>query len=355
MALAVREDVPLGPLTTLELGGQARYFVDAPDEATLGRAILWGTERAQPVFILGGGSNLVVVDAGFAGLVIRMQTRGVSFDGLRVTAAAGEGWDDLVAQTVARGLCGMECLSGIPGTVGAAPIQNVGAYGQDVSDTLESVRVRDRLSGEVLNLAASQCGFGYRQSLFKRVPDRYIILSATFVLHAGPPEAPRYAELTAALGHRSSVGEVRASVLELRRKKSMLFDPDDENRRSAGSFFMNPVVTRATADRVQKIALEQGLIRDPSQMPQYSGGDDQVKLAAAWLVERSGFAKGFRRGAVGLSSRHALALVHHGGGNTTALLALARDIRTKVETQFAIRLIAEPVVLGACGPDVLEG
>ncbi len=355
MALALREDVPLGPLTTLELGGPARYFIDVPDEPTLARAILWGSERKVAVFILGGGSNLVVLDAGFPGLVLRMHNRGVSFDGVRVTAEAGENWDNLVAQSVARGLCGLECLSGIPGTVGAAPIQNVGAYGQEVADVLESVRVRDRSTGDVLNLAASACGFGYRQSLFKQLPDRYIVLSVTFVLKMGPPSASRYAELTAAVGAKSSVGEIRAAVLDLRRKKSMLIDPDDENRRSAGSFFMNPVVNRTEADRVLKIAMEKGLIRDPSEMPQYPHDADQVKLAAAWLVERSGFLRGFRRGAVGVSSRHALALVHHGGGTTSALLALARDMRTKVESQFAIRLQPEPVVLGAQGSDVLQG
>jgi UDP-N-acetylmuramate dehydrogenase len=274
---------------------------------------------------------------------------------------------------VAEGWAGLECLAGIPGTVGATPIQNVGAYGQEIADTLRSVRVVDRLSGEVRSLPGRELAFGYRSSRLRRDPDRYLVLGVTFGLVAGGSATVRYGELARALGvaadgdpaalaaARPPLAAVRAAVLELRRGKSMVLDvPDDPNRRSVGSFFVNPVVGEAEARQVERRARATGLLAADEQLPSYpvapgvgaSISTPQVKLAAAWLIERSGFGKGFRRGAVGISSRHALALVHHGGGSTAELLALAADIQAAVRERFGVLLRPEPVPLGPAGfPD----
>jgi UDP-N-acetylmuramate dehydrogenase len=351
LPLAVRSDVPLAPLTTLELGGPARYFVRAEDEATVVEALRWAEERGLAMFLLGGGSNLVVGDAGFDGLVVQVAPDGLEFRSggseVLVVAGAGQPWDALVAEAVARDLAGVECLAGIPGLVGATPIQNVGAYGQEVSETIRSVRALDRLTGTISELPPEACGFGYRDSAFKRAPDRHVVLAVTFALRPGGEPALRYPELRDALaGHRPSLAQVRETVLALRRRKSMVIDPADENRRSAGSFFMNPVVPPALADRVVGQALAEGLATAAVQVPRFPAAGGQVKLAAGWLIERAGLARGHRRGPVGISSRHALALVHHGGGTTAELLALAREVRDTVEARFGVRLVPEPTLLG---------
>jgi UDP-N-acetylmuramate dehydrogenase len=345
--VAIATGVPLAPLTTLELGGSAQFFAEATDEATVAEGLRWAAARGVPVFVLGGGSNLVVGDAGFDGLVLRVAPRGLTFSGAEVLEArAGEPWDEVVAAAVARDLAGLECLSGIPGLTGATPIQNVGAYGQEVAETIRSVRVLERHTLTVKELPPAACGFGYRDSAFKRAPDEHVVLSVTFALRPGGPPTLRYAELRDAVAPGSSLAEVRDAVVALRRKKSMVLDPADPNRRSAGSFFMNPVVSERDANRVAAQAVGEGLIARAEDMPRYPAGD-RVKLAAGWLIERSGLAKGLRRGPVGISTRHALALVHHGGGQTRDLLALARHIRDTVYTQFAIRLVPEPVFLNA--------
>ena len=346
MPLTIVDDAPLAPLTTLELGGPARRLVEAPDEAAVVEAVRLGDERGLPVLILGGGSNLVVSDAGFDGLVVRIASRGRSFVAhggeVRLEAQAGEPWDDLVADAVARGLGGLECLSGIPGLAGATPIQNVGAYGQEVSETIRAVRALDRREGRVVELAPAACGFGYRDSAFKREPDRYAVLAVAFGLRPGAAPRLRYRELEDALGARPAptLADARAAVLALRGAKSMVIDPRDPNRRSVGSFFMNPIVPAAEAARIAAQAA-------PAEMPRFPAGPGLVKVPAAWLIERAGVSKGFRRGAVGVSSRHALALVHHGGGTTTALLALAREIREAVRARFGVVLVPEPVLVGA--------
>jgi UDP-N-acetylmuramate dehydrogenase len=354
VALVVAADVALAPLTTLELGGPARFFARAEDEAAVAEGLRWAAARGLPVFVLGGGSNLVVGDAGWDGLVLQVAPRGRTYapagGETLLTAGAGEPWDEVVAETVARDLAGLECLSGIPGLVGATPIQNVGAYGQEVSETIRRVRVLDRRTLAVADLPPEACGFGYRDSAFKRAPDRHVVLAVTFALRPGGAPAIRYAELRAALTTPPAVptlAEVRATILALRRRKSMVIDPADENRRSAGSFFMNPVVPATEADRVTDQAVREGLVADPSQVPRFPAGEGQVKLAAGWLIERAGIAKGHRRGPVGVSTRHALALVHHGAGRTADLLALAREVRAAVEGKFGIRLVPEPVLLGA--------
>ncbi len=358
--LVVARDVPLAPLTTLELGGPARFFVEAFDTTTLIAGLRWARARGLPSFVLGGGSNLVVADAGYDGLVIRVRARGLSFlaasnGEVLVEAQAGQPWDDLVADVVARNLGGVECLSGIPGLAGATPIQNVGAYGQEVSDTVRSVKVIDRATLEMIDLLPSACAFGYRDSVFRRHPERHVVASVTFGLRPGAAPRIRYPELAAALAPLASpsLGDMRDAVLALRRRKSMVIDPADDNRRSVGSFFTNPIVTRDDARALCDRLLREGIIAAPGELPQFPAAGDGVKLSAGWLIERAGIAKGLREGAVGVSSKHALALVHHGGGTTAALLALAARVRRAVFDRFGITLLPEPVFLGAISVDAL--
>jgi UDP-N-acetylmuramate dehydrogenase len=351
---AILNDVPLAPLTTFELGGPARHYCRAASVEDAMGALGWAQERALPVFVLGGGSNLVVGDEGFPGLVLQLATRGVeiSQDGL-LCAQAGEPWDDVVAAAVARDLGGIECLSGIPGVVGATPIQNVGAYGQEVADTIHSVRVLDRRGLKVSERSAAECGFGYRQSVWKREADAPIVLSVTFALRPGGRPKVLHKELAAALAQRSSpsLPEIRQTVLDVRRRKSMVYDPADPNRRSAGSFFTNPVVDRATAERIVEQALREGLVRAAEEVPRYAQPNGEVKLAAGWLVERAGIHRGMRMGPVGVSPQHALALVHHGGGTTADLLRLAVHVRDTVKNRFGVTLFPEPVFLGTTWPN----
>ena len=353
MSLEIADQTPLAPLTTLELGGPARHLATVADEAGALEALRWAAARSLPVFVLGGGSNVVVSDAGFPGLVIRIALRGVAFEsaGDRVHArvAAGEPWDGVVAETVQRGLAGLECLSGIPGLSGATPIQNVGAYGQDVAETIVSVRAVDRQTLDVVELPAAACGFGYRDSAFKHAPDRWLVLGVTFALRADGVPTVRYPELAKALaahGGAPTLAGVRDTVIALRRAKSMVIDPADPNRRSVGSFFMNPVVGAAEADRVVAQLVAEGIVTDAAAVPRFPAGAGEVKLSAAWLIERAGLTRGLRAGAVGISSRHTLALVHHGGGTTRELLALADRVRDTVERRFGVRLQREPVLLG---------
>jgi UDP-N-acetylmuramate dehydrogenase len=328
--------------TTLRLGGPARAWVRATTEAEL-TAALSGADG--PVLVLGGGSNLVVADAGFAGTVVEVATRGVQVDvedddptcgGVVVTVAAGESWDALVAAAVERGWVGVEALAGIPGLVGATPIQNVGAYGQDVSQTVARVRVWDRVLKGVRTFANADCGFGYRTSRFKKDPDRHVVLDVTFQLRQGVLGAPvEYAELARALGvelgQRAPLADVRGAVLELRRGKGMVLDAEDHDTWSAGSFVTNPVVDAADV---------------PDGAPAWPQPDGRVKVSAAWLIEQAGFHKGYAAGPVGLSTKHTLALTNRGGATTEQLLALARELRDGVEAAHGIRLVNEPVLVG---------
>jgi UDP-N-acetylmuramate dehydrogenase len=320
------------------LGGPARYLVEARDEATARAACVWAREHRVPIRILGGGSNLVIDDAGVDALVLHVDLRGVE------TRAAGESWDDLVQHTVARGWAGLECLSGIPGLVGATPIQNVGAYGQEVSDTVTAVRALDRARDEVVTLPGRECGFTYRDSRFKSGElDRWIVLAVTYRLRPGGAPTIKYEELAKHLAGRGltapSLAEVRESVLAIRRAKSMVIDPADPNRRSCGSFFMNPIVTAAQADTVAARA------REPA-MPRWPQPDGRVKLSAAWLIERAGFKKGERGGDVGLSTRHTLAIVCHDGARARDVVAFASRIRNAVADRYDVRLVPEPMLWG---------
>jgi len=347
------EHVPLAPHCTLRVGGAARYFVEAADEAAVLAAVEWAAARDLPVHVLGGGSNLVIADEGVDGLVLKIALRGVTArevaGAVEVTAAAGEPWDALVRHTVERGWAGLECLSGIPGLVGATPIQNVGAYGQEVSDTLTAVRALDRERRRVVALGPAKCGFGYRDSLFKsRAPGRYVVLAATYRLAPGGASNLGYADIARELEARGvgrpSLAEVREAVLRVRRSKSMVLDPGDPNARSCGSFFLNPLVDAAALAGLEARAA--GLA-----MPRWPEPDGRVKLSAAWLIERAGFRRGQTEGPVGLSTRHTLAIVCHDGARARDVVAFARRVRAGVEARFGVRLRPEPVFWGTLSLD----
>jgi UDP-N-acetylmuramate dehydrogenase len=341
-----RELVELAPRTTLGVGGAARFFVDAADATSAGEALAWAKRRGIPTRILGGGSNVVISDDGFDGLVLQPALRDRSFreahTGIELDVGAGELWDDVVRDSVERGLSGIECLSGIPGWAGATPIQNVGAYGQEVAETIVRVEVLDRATLEVSALSSSECRFRYRDSFFKsEEPDRFVVLSVCFRLEKNPPNRAHYAELQKYLDEhgieRPGPTALREAVLVLRGRKSMLYEPKDENGRSCGSLFTNPIVGQELAANVEQIA-------GSGAMPRYPQPDGRVKLAAAWLIERAGFSKGQRVGPVGLSTKHALAIVAHDGARAKDVLAFAEMIRAGVRERFGIELVNEPVV-----------
>jgi UDP-N-acetylmuramate dehydrogenase len=328
-----RTDIRFADLTTLRLGGPAERFVDALTE---GEAVAAVSSATGPLLVMSGGSNLVVGDEGFAGTVVRIASRGITVEAGRVTVAAGEPWDTFVASCVEEGLAGIECLSGIPGSAGATPIQNVGAYGQEVSQTIVSVRVFDRDREAVATLSPADCRFGYRTSALKG-SDRYVVLAVTFALERSEQAGTvRYAELARAVSDRPSLREVRDAVLALRRRKGMVIDPEDPDSVSAGSFFVNPILT---AEDFASLAARY----DP---PSWSEPDGHVKTSAAWLIEHAGFARGYGNGKVGISSKHTLALVNRGGATTADLLALARELRDGVRQQFGVELQVEPTLVG---------
>lgn len=351
----LEENVVLAPRTTLGLGGPARWFVTAQSVDELERAYHWAGQQNLPVLVLAGGSNMVVSDDGFDGLVIDLQIRGVdvvSTNGsLRVRVAAGEVWDEFVATAVANRWAGIECLSGIPGRVGATPIQNVGAYGQEVSETIMEVEAWDTRDRRVVIFTRDECDFGYRMSRFKGVDaSRYVILSVTFELTPGGAATLRYPELQrkvaeVAGGSEPSLEQVREVVLAIRGGKGMVVDPGDPDSRSAGSFFMNPIVDTRTAERVRARAREAGVIERDDEMPAFPAPDDHVKLSAAWLIERAGFRKGEEYGGVGISTKHTLALVNR-GGTTAELLALVRTIQDRVRERFGVDIHPEPNLIG---------
>ena len=342
----------LADYTTIGLGGPARDFVRAGTTQELLEAVRAADARGEPVLILGGGSNLVVADEGFCGTVVQVATRGIHLDHGLVTVAAGEDWDAVVARSVAEGLAGLECLSGIPGLVGATPIQNVGAYGQEVSQTIAQVRVYDRTTGEILNIPNEQCGFGYRTSKFKVAqpgsPLAPVILSVSFKLAVQTRSAPvRYPELATALGvgDQAESTEVRAAVIELRQRKGMVIDPADPDTRSVGSFFVNPVLDGAALAAVEAAA--RARCGPQTRVPRFDAGDGRVKVPAAWLIERAGFGKCYRSGdGARISAKHTLALVNPGSASTAGLIALAREIRDGVRDTFGVSLTAEPVLVG---------
>ena len=332
---------PLAELTTLRLGGPAARLVEAATEEEVVAAVRRGDE---PLLVLAGGSNVVVADEGWPGTVLLIVTRGIERDGVRLTVQAGEPWDPFVARCVAEDLAGLECLSGIPGSTGATPIQNVGAYGQEVSETIASVRVLDRESDRVEDLPPQACGFTYRSSVFKRAPGRWVVLSVTFALDGSPYSRPiRYPELARALGVQTGatapLGDVRAAVLALRRDKGMVIDEADPESVSAGSFFTNPVLDEAAFARLRE--------RAGPGLPAFPQADGTVKTSAAWLIEHAGFARGHGDPlTIAISSKHTLALTNRGAGTTTDLVALAREIAAGVHEAFGVDLHPEPVFVG---------
>jgi UDP-N-acetylmuramate dehydrogenase len=350
--LNISENVPLAPLTTLGVGGPARFFVEATTDDNLVEAVAWARARGLPIFALGGGSNLVVADSGFAGLVIRIAIRGVNLrragDEVVVEAGAGEDWDPLVATCVAGDYAGFECLSGIPGRVGATPIQNVGAYGQEISESFVSLEALDLADARLVHITGSECGFGYRTSRFKSGErDRFIITRVSYRLRTGAPPTVRYEELSRYLSEagqaKPTLTSVRNAVLTIRRRKAMVLDPAEPDSRSVGSFFVNPVLTADELERVRAII---GAATPAEAMPVFPLVDGRVKVSAAWLIERAGFHRGFGHGSAAISHRHSLAIVNRGGATAAEVVALAEQIKKAVAESFGVSLTPEPVFVG---------
>jgi len=342
----IKENVPLAPLTTFRIGGPARYFIEAATEDAVLESITFAKEKKLPTFVLGGGSNLLVADAGFPGLVIRIGIPGFDFeksgDNTIVHAGAGEDWDRLVALCVERDLAGVECLSGIPGSVGGTPVQNVGAYGQEISEVLVNVRAYDRETDSVVSLSREACQFSYRASIFNAVSrGRYIVLRVSYTLLTHGMPVVRYPDLMKEFEAEASaptLTSVRAAVRRIRARKAMLLVEGDPDSRSAGSFFKNPVVSEAQFLTVQSLA--------GSGLPRYDGGAGRVKTSAAWLIDRAGLSRGYSIGPAGISTKHTLAIVNKGGATAADVLRLARDVQSRVHDKFGIRLVPEPVFLG---------
>jgi UDP-N-acetylmuramate dehydrogenase len=341
------EHIPLAPLTTLGVGGSARYFLEATTAEQVREAAAWAAENRLPLFVLGGGSNLVIADTGFPGLVVKINILGVAEHSagkkLLFTAGAGEEWDSFVSYAVVRNCAGVECLSGIPGTVGGTPVQNVGAYGQEVSESICRVEVLDTTTGTIEQLDNARCGFGYRTSIFNTsARGRYIILRVTFALNPGGAARIAYADLKKRFGDRSpSLVEACDTVRKIRADKGMLLTDGDQDCRSAGSFFRNPLLTPEQYSELERLTYELGM-----SVPNYPGLSSKHKIPAAWLVEHSGFHKGYERGPIGLSHKHALAIVNRGGAKAADVLALKDEIQAAVRARFGLELQPEPVFVG---------
>lgn len=348
--MQVRHDAPLAPLTTFRLGGPAARLVTATTDAEVVDAVRAADAAGTPLLIVGGGSNLVVSDAGFPGTALRLATTGFALDGTTLELAAGEDWSDAVARTVDAGLAGVECLAGIPGSAGATPIQNVGAYGQEVAETITEVVAYDRTTGETVTVPGADCGFSYRHSRFKADPGRFVVLRVRFRLaDEGGLSAPiRYAEtarmLGVAVGERVPAARARDVVLKLRAGKGMVLDPEDHDTWSAGSFFTNPVLDEpAYAAFRARVADRLG----PDVLaPAFPAGEGLTKTSAAWLIDRAGFTRGYGTGPARISTKHTLALTNRGSATTEDLLALAREVRDGVRDAFGVTLVNEPVTVG---------
>jgi UDP-N-acetylmuramate dehydrogenase len=343
-------DAPLAPLTTFRLGGPATRLVTATTDDEVIAVVREADETGTPLLLIGGGSNLVIGDKGFEGTALVIATKGYSLDGTRLELAAGEVWTDAVARTVEAGLAGIECLAGIPGSAGATPIQNVGAYGQEVSSTITEVVAYDRRTGETVTLANEDCAFSYRHSRFKTHPERYVVLRVRFALEdAEGLSAPlRYAETARALGveagDRVPLASARDTVLKLRAGKGMVLDPEDHDTWSAGSFFTNPILTDADFATFRARVRER--LGEGVEPPAYPAGEGRTKTSAAWLIDKAGFTKGYGDGPARISTKHTLALTNRGTATTEDLLALAREVVAGVREAFGITLVNEPVTVG---------
>jgi UDP-N-acetylmuramate dehydrogenase len=354
--MTIQEKVPLAPLTTLQVGGEARYFAELKREDELQEVVKFAKSRELPLFVLGGGSNLVIADSGWPGLVLKIAIGGITTPNANDAAGntvlcsvgAGVNWDDFVAQAIALNCAGVECLSGIPGSVGGTPVQNVGAYGQEVSDTIESVRALDLKQDRIVVLPKPACGFRYRSSIFNSTErGRYIILRVNYRLKRGGAPSLKYADLQHYFAERlgknkmPSLAETRNAVREIRRGKGMLIVPGDDDCRSAGSFFKNPILTPDQFHQLRDHAAAHGLV-----IPSYPALDAQHKVSAAWLVEHSGFSKGYVAGAAGISHKHALALINRGDAKASDIVELKEKIQHGVQEAWGILLEPEPVFVG---------
>ena len=340
----MQRDVPLAPFTTLGIGGPAKYFIEATTVDELRDAVSWAKSNRIPLFVLSGGSNVLISDDGFDGLVVHVALRGMTVESVdefaTIRVSAGEPWDDFVALAVSNRWAGVECLSGIPGSTGATPIQNVGAYGQDVSETIIRVEVLNRATGLISTMTAWDCAFGYRSSVFKgRDKDKYIVTAVTFRLKVNGSATIRYPELQHFVDDRGisndDLESVRESVIAIRKRKGMVLDPNDRDTRSDGSFFMNPIVSPDDAERAKAAGIAA-----------FPNSDGNVKLSAASLIEKSGFHKGFAHGNVGLSSKHTLAIINRGGGTAREVVELVRIIQDGVRSKFGVEIHPEPNFIG---------
>jgi UDP-N-acetylmuramate dehydrogenase len=347
--MVITENVALAPLTTLKVGGSARYFIEATNPAEVSQAVEFSKSANLPLFILGGGSNLVISDAGWPGLVLKVGITGINHrhghDEVIFEAGAGEDWDKFVGMVVAHNIAGIECLSGIPGSVGASPVQNIGAYGQEVANTIESVVALDLRDGEVHELSNEECGFSYRTSIFNTSErGRYIIVQVNYSLNHGADAYIAYADLKkyfAGWSEKPALANVRDAVRKIRAGKGMLITAGDDDCRSAGSFFKNPILS---ADQYQALTVRADAKN--LQIPSYPALDAQKKVSAAWLVEHSGFSRGYGSGPVGISRKHALAIVNRGNATAADIVAFKEDIQQRVEEIWGIVLEPEPVFVG---------
>ena len=347
--MQILRDIPLAPYTTLKVGGPARYFVEAQSESEILQALAYAREHSLEVFVLGGGSNLVVSDTGWSGLVLKISIMGIKTTPkngrVLFTAGAGEEWDTLVARSVEENCAGIECMSGIPGTVGGTPVQNVGAYGQEVAETITTVRVIDTSSGDTREFSNSECGFLYRTSIFNTSEKgRYIVTRVSYALWPDQPPRVEYADLKRYFASSTSsptLLQVRNAVREIRASKAMLITPNEENSRSAGSFFKNPIISPAEYERMSAIPQP-----DNQKPPKYPAPDGYVKISAAWLVERAGFHKGFGNGRVGISTKHTLAIVNRGGATAAEIIQFKNKVQEGVFKVFGVQLHPEPVFVG---------
>ena len=335
------KNVPLAPLTTLKVGGPARLFARVEQEGDVANAFDYAARNDLPVFVLGGGSNILVSDRGFEGIVIQIAHKGIDVGDDIVTAQAGEDWDAFVGFCVDRDLAGIECLSGIPGFVGGTPVQNVGAYGQEVSETIVKVRCFDRDHADIVELDNAACEFTYRKSIFNSTHrDRYVVLAVEYKLRKNGEPKISYKDLTERFRNRTpSLSETRETVLKIRRAKSMVIDPDDPNSQSAGSFFKNPIVEQEVFDKLARST-------EAHTVPHFPADEGKVKIPAAWLIEQSGFQKGHRLGNAGISTNHSLAIVNCGHASAAEIIALKEQIQNGVEKKFDILLQPEPIFVG---------
>jgi UDP-N-acetylmuramate dehydrogenase len=349
--IEIRQNISLAPLTTLKIGGEARFFARVVSEEQVAETLEFARKKGLPVFILGGGSNVLIADNGFDGVVLQIALKGITAEGNYVAAAAGEEWDDFVSHCVEKNLAGLEDLSGIPGFVGATPIQNVGAYGQEVSETITAVRVYDRETFAIKTLSNAECGFSYRSSIFNTTEKgRYIVLAVTFSLTPDGAPSIRYADLKKYFAEKNnatpSLKEAREAVIDIRSRKSMVISADDPNSKSAGSFFKNPIIDKEHYQKIQEIAEKTGLIEAGLPAPNFPAAGEQVKIPAAWLIEKSGFQKGYVKGNAGLSANHTLALINRGSARARDILDLKDEIQRRVFERFGITLLPEPIFIG---------